>query len=138
MDRVSPEKRSWNMSRIKSKNTTPERIVRSFLYGRGFRFRLHIKKLPGSPDIVLKKHKTVIEVRGCFWHRHPGCKYTTIPVSNSSFWERKFQQNVERDKRTDSALNALGWRVIVIWECEVKNGSFRQRIEKELPTHNKR
>lgn len=82
MDRISPEKRSWNMSRIKSKNTTPERIVRSFLHENGFRFRLHSKILPGSPDIVLPKYKTVIEVRGCFWHRHPGCRQSTTPTTN--------------------------------------------------------
>ena len=121
MDNLSKERRSWNMSRVKSKDTTPERIVRSFLFRHGFRFRLHVKKLPGHPDIVLPKYKTVIEVRGCFWHRHPGCNKTTTPTSNTVFWSKKFKQNIARDKKNDSALNALGWQVIVVWECQLRN-----------------
>ena len=120
MDTLTPKKRSWNMSRIKSKDTTPERVVRSFLHRNGFRFRLHVKDLPGTPDIVLPKYKTVIEVRGCYWHRHPGCKYAYMPQTRMEFWQRKFAENVSRDKQTEQALKKSGWRVIVIWECEVK------------------
>ena len=124
MDRLTPEKRSWNMSHIKSKDTTPERIVRSFLHRNGFRFRLHVKDLPGKPDIVLPKYKTVVEVRGCYWHRHEGCKDATIPSTNTDFWQKKFAENVVRDKRTEQELNALGWNVIILWECEVIKNYF--------------
>ena len=124
MDRISPEKRSWNMSRIKSKDTTPERIVRSFLHRNGFRFRLHVKDLPGKPDIVLPKYKTIIEVRGCYWHRHEGCKDATTPSTNTDFWQKKFADNVARDKRTDQELKALGWNVIGVWDCEVIKNYF--------------
>ena len=109
------------MSRIRSKDTTPERIVRSFLHRNGFRFRIHVKDLPGKPDIVLPKYKTVIEVRGCFWHRHEGCKDATTPSTNIEFWQRKFAENVVRDRRTEQELNTLGWNVIVIWECEINS-----------------
>ena len=126
MDIYSKEKRSWNMSRIKSKDTTPERIVRSFLHRNGFRFRLHVKDLPGKPDIVLPKYKTVIEVRGCYWHRHEGCKDATTPSTNTDFWQKKFADNVARDKRTEQELKALGWNVIVVWECEICNDNFLQ------------
>ena len=132
MDRLTPEKRSWNMSRIKSKDTTPERIVRSFLHRNGFRFRLHVKDLPGKPDIVLPKYKTVIEVRGCFWHRHEGCKDATTPSTNAVFWQKKFAENVARDKRTKQDLKSLGWNVIVVWECEVKRNIFMQSLLTEL------
>ena len=124
MDRLTSEKRSWNMSRIKSKNTTPERIVRSFLHRNGFRFRLHVKDLPGKPDIVLPKYKTVIEVRGCYWHWHEGCKDATTPSTNTEFWQKKFAENVARDQRTEQALKELGWNVIVVWECEVIKNYF--------------
>ncbi len=132
MDRISPEKRSWNMSRIHSKNTTPECIVRSFLHRNGFRFRLHVKNLPGTPDIVLRKYKTVIEVRGCYWHRHEGCKIAATPSSNVDFWSKKFTDNVERDKRTEADLRSLGWNVIVLWECEIKNGTFQMHLKDKL------
>ena len=132
MDHLTPEKRSWNMSRIKSKDTTPERIVRSFLHRNGFRFRLHVKDLPGKPDIVLPKYKTVIEVRGCFWHRHEGCKDATTPSTNAVFWQKKFAENVARDKRTKQDLKSLGWNVIVVWECEVKRNIFMQSLLTEL------
>ena len=121
MDHLTKEQRSWNMSRVHGKDTKPEMIVRSFLHRNGFRFRLHVKELPGCPDIVLPKYKTVIEVRGCFWHLHPGCKKAMMPASNSTFWHDKLQQNAARDAKNDSALTALGWRVIVIWECQLRN-----------------
>lgn len=123
MDRISPEHRSWNMSRIRGANTTPEIRVRKLLHGMGFRFRLHRKDLPGSPDIVLPKHKTVILVHGCFWHRHEGCRYAYTPKSREFFWVQKFADNVERDRSQERALRALGWQVAVVWECQTKHQS---------------
>ena len=119
MDKITPERRSWNMSRIRSANTKPEMLVRSYLHRNGFRFRLHVKNLPGHPDIVLPKYKTVIDVRGCYWHRHKGCKKTTTPSTNVEFWQKKFAENIARDQRTETELRKLGWRVIVIWDCEI-------------------
>ncbi len=124
MDKVSREQRSYIMSRIRSTNTKPEMIVRSFLHKNGFRFRLHVKDLPGHPDIVLPKYKTVVEVRGCFWHRHPKCKIANMPSSNVEFWQTKFSRNVERDKRHAKELKKLGWYLIVVWECETQKKSF--------------
>ena len=132
MDHLTPEKRSWNMSRIKSKDTTPERVVRSFLHRNGFRFRLHVKDFPGKPDIVLPKYRTVIEVRGCFWHRHKGCKIATDPSTNSEFWQKKFAENVARDQRTEKELKALGWNVIILWECEVENKTFQDLLPDKI------
>lgn len=107
-----------NMSRIKGKDTKPERKVRSWLHQHGFRFRLHRKDLPGTPDITLPKYKTVIFVHGCFWHRHDECRYAYTPKSRAEFWEKKFNENIERDKRNHEDLERLGWSVKVIWECE--------------------
>lgn len=121
MDRLTTEKRSWNMSRIRSKNTNPEKQVRSLLHRTGYRFRIHVRKLPGCPDIVLPKYRTAIFVHGCFWHRHEGCRYAYVPKSSIEFWERKFQDNVERDKRNSENLKRLGWSVEVIWECESRD-----------------
>lgn len=124
MDRISKAHRSWNMSRIRSTDTVPEKVVRSYLHKKGFRFRLHVKTLPGHPDIVLPKYKTVVEVRGCFWHRHPGCKIATTPSSNTDFWQAKFKQNVERDKRHAEELKVLGWNLVVVWGCETERNKF--------------
>lgn len=121
MDRLTPERRSWNMSRIRSGDTKPERIVRSILYGLGYRFRLHRKDLPGKPDIVLAKYKTVVFVHGCFWHRHKGCKYAYMPKSRIEFWQKKFDENVERDRKVQKKLEDMGWKIIIIWECELKD-----------------
>lgn len=121
MDRIEPEHRSWNMSRIRSKDTTPEHIVRTFLHRRGFRFRLHVKDLPGHPDIVLPKYRTVIDVRGCFWHRHNGCKYAYTPKTRIDFWQKKFDDNVKRDIANERLLSNLGYIVLVIWECEISD-----------------
>lgn len=129
MDTITSEKRSWNMSRIHSEDTTPEMLVRSFLHRKGFRFRLHVKTLPGKPDIVLPKYKTVIEVRGCFWHRHEGCKVASTPSSHEEFWRAKFERNVARDRKTEHALAELGWHLIVVWECELKS----QKVLNVLP-----
>ena len=128
MDQISPEHRSWNMSRIKSKNTKPELLVRSWLHRHGFRFRLHVKDLPGTPDIVLPRYRTVIEVRGCYWHRHPGCRFAYTPKSNVEFWNAKFAENIKRDKANTNLLNQSGWHVIIIWECEVLNYSFQKNL----------
>lgn len=124
------------MSRIKSKDTTPERIVRSFLHHNGFRFRLHVKDLPGHPDIVLPKYKTVIEVRGCFWHRHPGCRQATTPSTNIDFWQEKFKRNVDRDRNTEKRLNELGWNLIVVWECELQNDGFLEILPDKIKLTN--
>ncbi len=121
MDRLSRGHRSWNMSRIKSRDTSPELKVRSVLHSSGYRFRLHRKDLPGKPDIVLPKYRTVIFVHGCFWHRHLDCKYAYTPKSNIEFWEKKFTANIQRDLRSKKLLQEQGWTVIVVWECQVNN-----------------
>lgn len=118
MDRISREHRSWNMSRIRARDTGPEKIVRSVLHRMGYRFRLHRRHLPGCPDIVLPKHRTVVLVHGCFWHRHPRCPFSYAPKTRVQFWARKFQDNVERDMRARRRLRSLGWRVIIVWECQ--------------------
>lgn len=119
MDKISPEHRSWNMSRIKSSNTKPEIAIRSLLHKTGFRFRLHRKDLPGKPDIVLPRYKTVIFVHGCFWHRHKNCRFAYEPKSRRDFWESKFKANVSRHITVENLLVEMGWKVVVIWECEV-------------------
>ena len=119
MDHLSPERRSRMMSRVKNANTGPELAVRKILHGLGFRFRLHAKKLPGKPDIVLPKWRTVVFVHGCFWHRHPRCSRASTPACNVEFWERKFAANVRRDAEAQRQLRLLGWRILVIWQCEL-------------------
>lgn len=116
------------MSGIRSRDTRPELVVRRWLHRNGYRFRLHRKDLPGSPDIVLPGRRIAIFVHGCFWHRHAGCRLAYNPKSNVERWQAKFQENVERDKRQQAALEALGWNSIVIWECEVRDGSFAKRL----------
>ena len=115
------EQRSRNMSAIKSKNTKPEIKVRKILHSMGYRFRLHSKDLPGSPDIVLPKYKTVIFVHGCFWHRHENCKYASTPKTRKEFWNKKFTENKKRDSEIQEKIKILDWRSVVIWECETKN-----------------
>lgn len=117
----SPEKRSYNMSRIHAKGTKPEETVRKYLFSKGFRYRKNDPLLPGKPDIVLPKYKTVVFVNGCFWHRHEGCKYFVWPKNNAEFWRKKIMSNVERDNRNYSELKEKGWSVVVIWECELKD-----------------
>lgn len=119
-DIFSKQKRSIIMSKISGKNTKPEIIVRKALFAKGFRYRINDKNLPGKPDIVLPKYKTVIFVHGCFWHSHPDCKDAHLPKSNIDFWEKKISSNVERDKRDISQLTDLGWKIIIVWECEIK------------------
>lgn len=125
---MSAEARSRLMSKIGPRNTKPELALRSMLHRAGFRFRLHVKDLPGKPDIVLPKYRTVIFVHGCFWHRHRGCRFATTPSSNEAFWRSKFSENVERDKRKTRALRRLGWDVLTVWECEVTQPQTIQRI----------
>jgi len=120
MDVVDAPKRSQMMAGIRSKNTKPEITVRKFLHSNGFRYSLHSKSLPGSPDIVLRKYNVAVFIHGCFWHRHDGCKYATIPSSNIERWESKFRQNTERDRRNIASLRLLGWKTIVVWECELR------------------
>ena len=113
--------RSRNMAAIRCKDTSPELRVRRLLHHLGYRFRLHRRDLPGSPDIVLPKHRTVVFVHGCFWHRHPGCRYTTTPKTRADFWANKFEQNIRRDHRQQQQLREMGWSVMVIWECELRD-----------------
>ena len=120
MDVHDKKTRSYNMSQIKGKKTKPEEMVRKYLFAQGFRYRKNDKKLPGTPDIVLPKYKTVIFVNGCFWHGHEGCKYFVWPKSNPDFWKKKIETNIARDKKKIAALEMLGWKVIVVWECELK------------------
>ena len=133
-DKLTPEKRSWNMSRIKGKDTKIEVEVRKYLFSKGYRFRKNDKRYPGKPDIVLPKYHVAIFVHGCFWHRHEGCKDATIPKTRTEFWLEKFDKNVKNDQIKQEKLRALGWKVIVIWECELKR-SFQEtmdKVEKEL------
>jgi len=121
VDFLSPKDRSERMSRIVSKDTQPELVLRRVLHGLGFRYRLHGSGLPGRPDLVLPRYKTVVFVHGCFWHRHADCSIATTPKSNTSYWIDKFQKNVSRDARVTKALEEAGWRVLVVWECEVSS-----------------
>ena len=122
MDVHDKKTRSYNMSCIKGKNTKPEEIVRKYLFSQGFRYRKNDKRLPGTPDIVLPKYRTVIFVNGCFWHGHQGCRYFVVPKTNTDFWMNKIDTNRIRDQKKISELEAMGWKVIVIWECELKPG----------------
>src|SRR5712671_1022956 len=154
-DRLTPERRSWNMSRIRGKNTSPEMRVRSLLHRIGFRFRLHVRiPIPSAPlapapalalspvrrlprfvsvDIVLPKYKTAIFVHGCFWHRHSGCKNCTTPTNRRGWWLAKLNGNAARDKLHHAALRKLGWRVIVIWECEAECDKGARNLARHLP-----
>ncbi len=120
-DIVSRSKRTEIMSSVKQRHTKPEILVRKILHRHGFRFRLHNKKLPGTPDIVLPKHKAVIFVHGCFWHQHEGCRKSRRPTSNVEFWNEKLDKNIARDDQKESELKNSGWKVLTIWDCEIKN-----------------
>jgi|SRR5271157_1308258 len=124
MDVLTVEQRRKNMAAIRGKDSTPERKVRSMLHRLGLRFRLHDRRLPGKPDIVLPRFHSVVFVHGCFWHRHPGCRFATMPATREDFWRKKFAENVERDRRAQRDLRKDGWKVIVIWECETRNIDF--------------
>ena len=123
-DLLSPQKRSWNMSRIKGKDTSIEVKVRKYLFKKGLRYRKNMRKMPGKPDIVLPKYKTVIFVHGCFWHRHKGCPDASIPKTRTEFWLDKFKANEIRDNNNMDKLKQDGWKIIVIWECQVNSKSF--------------
>jgi DNA mismatch endonuclease (patch repair protein) len=121
MDHLEKEKRSWNMSRIHSKNTGPEMVFRKLIHRAGFRYRLYVKILPGKPDLVLKKYKTVVFIHGCFWHKHENCRRGNKPKSNNEYWDAKLARNVERDAENVRLLESEGWHVLIIWECELKD-----------------
>ncbi|WP_429418466.1 very short patch repair endonuclease [Pseudomonas plecoglossicida] len=127
-DRLSSQKRSWNMSRVKSRDTIPELAVRKVLYGMGYRYRLHSTAVPGKPDIVLKRFRAAIFVHGCFWHRHPGCKFAYVPKSRVEFWTKKFEANVRRDETVKKQLSDLGWKSLTIWECETKSSETIEHL----------
>lgn len=127
-DVMTPEQRHVCMSHIKSKNTKPEQIVRQVLWHAGFRYRLHVKDLPGKPDIVLPRYKTAIFINGCFWHGHDGCKDYVIPKTNTAFWLEKIRRNKERDIKDNIDLSSAGWRVITIWECELKKAVVEKTL----------
>jgi len=124
------EIRSYNMSRIKGKNTKPEMLVRKFLFANGYRYKLNDKTLPGKPDIVLPKYKTVIFVHGCFWHGHKNCKYFVVPKTRTDWWLHKINGNIANDKKTSKSLKKEGWKIITIWECNLKPA----KVEKTLNT----
>ncbi len=124
--------RSYNMSQIKGKDTKPELIVRKFLFSKGFRYRLHEKSLPGKPDIVLAKYKTVIFINGCFWHAHEGCKYFVIPKTKTEWWTNKINANKARDIKQYTALENSGWRVILLWECDLTPTKCEPTLNKAI------
>lgn len=131
-DNRTKSQRSYNMSRIRSGNTSPEMQVRKFLYAKGIRYRLHVRTLQGRPDIVINKRKIVIFVNGCFWHRHKNCKRAKTPKSNTEFWQEKFRLNVQRDKKNYLLLKHEGWYVIMIWECQLSNDRKEKTLSKLL------
>lgn len=124
-----PEVRSYNMSQIKGKDTKPELLVRKYIHANGFRYRLHVKKLPGKPDIVLTRHHTVIFIHGCFWHGHVGCKYFVVPKTRTKWWLKKINRNKKKDLECYSALQKEGWKIIIIWECELKKDKKVETLE---------
>jgi len=130
MDHLSKEKRSWNMSRIRSTETKPEERVRKYLFSKGFRYRKNDKRLPGKPDIVLPKYRAVIFINGCFWHCHKGCSRANVPKSNLEYWKVKLENNVRRDLEEYQRLAELGWRVLIVWECELNKKVFSETMEK--------
>ena len=136
-DSISPQQRHANMAAIHGKNTKPEVVVRKWLWGHGYRFRLNHPQLPGKPDIVMRKYRTCIFVNGCFWHGHEGCRYYTIPKTNTEFWVNKVKRNKERDLKVQHELAAMGWHTITIWECELKPGKREDTLKSLAYTLNK-
>lgn len=130
MDKLTKEQRHRCMSAIKGRNTKPELLVRKFLFSRGFRYRLNDPRLPGHPDLVLRKYRSVIFVNGCFWHGHEGCKHFVLPKSNIEYWESKILGNQQRDKEVILKLQQQGWRVIIVWECEIQKSQLPRIIDK--------
>lgn len=138
MDRFSKEERSRIMSHVRSRDTKPEKRLRSLLHRMGFRFRLYRRDLPGTPDIVLPKYRTVIFVHGCFWHQHPDCKRAVIPQSNTDFWRNKLKKNQLRDATTQRELALMGWNVLIVWECELKIGNeetLKQKLVSKISSN---
>lgn len=144
VDTIPSARRSWNMPRIRSQDTAPEIRVRSALHALGFRFRLHRRDLPGTPDVILPKHRTVIFVHGCFWHRHLGCTMAYTPKTRTHFWEQKFVENIKRDTTVERQLECLGWTSIVVWGCETEDwkglssllaGQLRTQHRRRTPRH---
>lgn len=134
-DIKTKESRSYNMSRIAGKDTKPEELVRKYLFSKGFRYRKNVRKLPGTPDLVLPKYRTVIFVNGCFWHGHEGCKYFVWPKNNAEFWRQKIKTNISRDQRKEAQLRDRGWNVLIVWECELrppKRQATLERLESQL------
>jgi DNA mismatch endonuclease (patch repair protein) len=129
LDRLTPQRRSWLMSRVGSKNTGPELIVRRLAHRMGLRFRLHAKGLPGKPDLVFRKHKAVVFVHGCFWHQHKNCRYSKCPKTRSTYWQAKFDENVARDAKNRRDLKKQGWRILTIWQCRTTN---EKKLKKRL------
>ena len=127
-DIVDPATRSRMMSNVRVTDTEPELVVRRFLHRRGFRYRLNAPDLPGRPDVVLPKHRAVIFVNGCFWHRHKGCRSAYTPKTRKEFWKKKFLENINRDKRSRTALEKDGWRVLIVWECEIRSIDEVQKL----------
>lgn len=134
-DVMTSEQRSRCMAAVKGKDTKPEMIVRKYLFSQGLRFRVQVRKLPGTPDIVLPKYRTAIFVNGCFWHGHESCKYFRLPKSNIEFWKEKIERNIERDKESELALLDLGWNVIRVWECELRNRANREETLNKIYTN---
>ncbi len=132
MDTHTPQKRSYNMSRIKATETKPEILVRKFLFSQGFRYRKNVSNLPGKPDIVLKKYKTIIFVNGCFWHGHENCRYFRLPKSNIDFWENKISGNKKRDAEIYKKLTDSGWNCITVWDCELKKDRREETLKRLL------
>lgn len=130
MDDLTEQQRHKNMQHIKSRNTKPEEVVRKYLFSQGFRYRKNDKRYPGKPDIVLPKYHTVIFINGCFWHQHNGCRYAVIPQTKTDYWIPKLKRNVERDQENYSALQADGWHVIIVWECQLRT---KEKREQTLP-----
>ncbi|WP_222166436.1 very short patch repair endonuclease [Edaphocola aurantiacus] len=130
----SKEIRSFNMSRIKGKDTKPEMLVRKFLFSKGLRYKLHDKTLPGKPDIVFPKYKTVLFIHGCFWHGHEGCKYYVVPKTKTEWWLTKINGNIRKDADSIARLQQLGWKVIVVWECELKPGKLDDTLQNLMKT----
>ena len=132
-DTLTVAERSRLMARIRGKNTRPEIAVRSLLHRAGYRFRIHVASLPGKPDIVLPRHRTIVFVHGCFWHRHKGCKVASTPKSHRKFWAEKFTRNIANDKKHNRQLRKLGWQVVTVWECQLRRPEMvLRRIEKAL------
>lgn len=136
MDRLTKEQRHRNMAAIRGKGTKPEILVRKYLFRHGYRYRLNYSRLPGHPDIVLRKYRTVIFVNGCFWHGHANCKYFRMPKSNVEFWKNKIERNRERDKKEQRQLAAMGWHCIMVWECQLKPKIRNQTLESLVYTLN--